>query len=193
MRAKNREMMLLIIAILVVFVIGLSVVYASLSQNLTVKFGNVIQESAKWGVKFQGTSVTGSKTGSATCGTATISNSTTVTVAKTTLTKPGDKCSYALTLENSGTIAAKISEVTPTRPSGITCATASGPTLVCGLATYKLRYDSATSSTQPAVGNTLNGGATKTLYLTIEFSGSTTSSSDVTHSGFGFTIKYEQY
>lgn len=192
MRAKNREMMLLIIAILVVFVIGLSVVYASLSQNLTVKFGNVIQESAKWGVKFQGTSVTGSKTGSATCGTATISNSTTVTVAKTTLTKPGDKCSYALTLENSGTIAAKISEITPTKPSGIDCEVASGHLMMCGVASYMLSYSESTTDTSPSVGDTLSAGATKALYLIIQYWSPTTLPSDVTHSGFGFTIKYEQ-
>ena len=70
--------------------------------------------------------------------------------------------------------------------------------MICGNITYKLRYDSATSSIQPAVGNVLaaksgSTATTRNVVLTAEYSGTTSSTSDFSQSGFGFTIVYGQH
>lgn len=192
---------------LVVVVLFLTVAYAALSKTLNIKFGNVVQQAATWNVGFE----TGVKAGVATgdtvsgvaavsCGNAT-ATATTVSGISMVLAKPGDKCTYTFTVKNAGSINAKIASVTFTPPSGITCTNDSAyqnTGRVCGNVTYKLLYDSASSTSTPKVGDVLNAksgstATTKTVVLTAEYTGVTFSGVEIEHSDFAYTILYEQY
>lgn len=190
-RSKNLKILLLAAAI---FVVGVGIAYAALSATLSITFGNVTQSAVSWNVGFTGSSATGTASGTSdtgrSCGNATITSSA-VTLANTTLSKPGDKCTYTLTIKNSGSIAAKLNTITPTAPTGITCGTASGGNLVCGNITYKLTSDSA-GSTVLTTGSTLASSGTQTIYLVVMYNASGVQSSAITQTGAKFTLNFEQ-
>lgn len=189
--SKNLKILLLAAAI---FVAGVGIAYAALSTTLSITFGNVTQSAVSWNVGFTGSSATGTAAGTSatgrSCGNATITSSA-VTLADTTLSKPGDKCTYTLTIKNSGSIAAKLNSITPTAPTGVTCGTASGGNLVCGNITYKLTSDSA-GSTVLTTGNTLASNGTQTVYLVVMYNASGVQSSAITQTGAKFTLNFEQ-
>ncbi len=191
---KNRKTLTVVLAIVSVLVLGIVVAYAALSTALNVSFSGISQNALTWNVGFQGSSASGTAAGTSStgrsCGTATITSST-VSVASTTLSKPGDKCTYTLTIKNSGTIAATLSSITPTKPTSTTCATASGATMVCGNITYKLTSDSG-GSTALVTNKTLAAGASSTVYLVASYTGTGLNSSAVTQSGAKFAINYAQ-
>ena len=191
---KKKYQLALIVAI--VMLLAITTAYAALSTTLNIQTNSVVQEALTWNVGFTGTSATATSTGTSTtgrsCGTATIT-ATSVTVAETTLSKPDDKCVYTLTVKNSGTIPAKLSTITPTKPTGtsVTCGTASGPTMVCGNITYKLTSNSA-GTTALATNTTLAANGTQTVYLVVSYTGTTVNSSEITQSGAKFALKYDQ-
>ena len=123
-----------------VLLAGVSIAYAALSTTLNITFGKVTQNALTWNVGFTGTEATGETGGTSgtgrSCGKATITASA-ITLADTTLSKPGDKCTYTFTIKNSGTVGAKLNTITPTAPTSITCGIATGGTLECGNITYK--------------------------------------------------------
>ncbi len=98
-----------IFVIALVFISSVVVAYAALQQALTITTNKITQQSLTWNVGFLTGSVSGTpggtSTGTVTCGTATVTASA-VTVADTTLSKPEDSCTYALTIKNTGDIAA---------------------------------------------------------------------------------------
>ena len=191
LRSKELKYLLLVAAI---FVIGTGVAFAALSATLTITFGSITQNSLTWDVAFQGTSATATVGGTSatgrTCGTATITSNS-VTVAATTLSKPGDKCTYQLTVANNGTVNAKLSTITPTAPSSTTCGTLSSGNMVCGNITYKLTSDSSGATLLPT-NTTLNTGATQTMYLVISYNSESLATSQITQSGAKFSLVYEQ-
>ena len=134
----------------VVLLLGVAIAYALLSTTLNVTVNTVTQSVQTWNIAFGATSYTPTKIGSSdtgrTCGTASVSG-TVLTVAATTLSKPGDGCRYALTVKNSGTIGAILNSITQTNPSGNgagTCtASNNNATLTCGNITYKFTTDTA--------------------------------------------------
>jgi len=70
--------------------------------------------------------------------------------------------------------------------------------MICGDITYKLHYDSATSSIQPSVGDVLEekSGTSKTtrnIVLTAEYTGVQASTTDFSQNNFGFSIVYGQH
>jgi len=190
-RGKKLNFLLIIAAVLVV---GIGVAYAALSTTLNITFGNVTQSAISWNVGFTGTTATATASGtSATgrvCGNATITSSA-VTLAETTLSKPGDKCTYTLTVKNSGSVGATLNSITPTAPTSISCSTATGGNLVCGNITYKLTSDAAGANVL-TTGNTLAANATQTIYLVAMYTGTGVQSSQVVHNGAKFTLSYIQ-
>ena len=196
MNFKNTKNLRLALIAVVLGIVGITVAYAALSSTLSVTVSKVTQNIATWNVGFTGStasaSVGGTSSTGRSCGTATI-NATSVTVADTTLSKPDDSCTYTLTIKNNGTIAAKLSSITPTKPTGtnVTCGTASGATMVCGNITYKLTTD-ADGTTAVPTNTTLNSNATQTVYLVVKYTGTTLNSSEVTQSNAKFALKYEQ-
>ena len=190
---KNENLKLLALFAVIVL-LGVGIAYAALSTTLTITFGKVTQNALTWKVGFTGTSATGSRTGTsatgASCGTATITESA-VTVADTTLSKPDDKCTWTLTVKNSGTVGAKLTTITPSAPSSTTCGTLSGGNMVCGNITYMLTSD-ANGTTVLHANTTLAAGASQTVYLVAKYNAAGVQSSAITQSGAKFTLVYAQ-
>ena len=188
---QNLKFILLVAAVLL---LGVGIAYAALSTTLTITFGSVTQSALSWNVAFQGSSATGTPGGTSatgrSCGTATIT-ATSVTVADTTLSKPGDKCTYTLNVKNSGTVGALLNTITPTAPTSTTCETATSGNLVCGNITYKLTSDSGGATLLPT-GTTLAAGDTQTMYLVVSYNAAGVQSSTITQSGAKFTLSYTQ-
>jgi len=192
MKKRHDYKFLLLVA--VIMVAGIGIAYAALSTTLTITFGTITQNALTWDVGFSGTTQAATAAGTSatgrTCGNATITSSA-VTIANTTLSKPGDKCTWPLTIANNGTVGATLGAITPTAPSGVTCGTASGGNLVCGNITYKLTTDSG-GSTLFTTGGTLAAGATQQIYLVAMYNASGVQSSAITHNGAKFTLTYNQ-
>ena len=193
---KNKKGSYIIMGVLSVMILGLSIAFAALSATLNINFGNVNQTTQTWNVQFNDSaaSVTASEGGtSATgrvCGTASVS-ATQVTVADTQLSKPGDKCTWALKVENKGSIDATLTSVTPTAPTSVSC-TPSGASMVCGNITYKITTDPAGTTLLTSGGTLGNTTGTLPIYLIAEYTGDGETMSAVTQTGAKFTLLYDQ-
>ena len=193
MKRSRRNLQVILVAA-ILMIAGISVAFAAMSTALTITTNSVKNDgTVTWNIGFTGSSATPTAGGtSATgrvCGNATIT-STSVTVAQTTLSKPDDSCTYTLTIKNSGTITGTLTNIQPTQPTSTTCSTASGATMVCGNITYKLTTDAA-GNTALTTGGTLAANATRTIYLSIKYTG-TTLGSAFTQSAGAFTLTYSQ-
>lgn len=193
---KNKKGSYIIMGVLSVMILGLSIAFAALSATLNINFGNVNQTAQTWNVQFNDStaSVTATEGGTSatgrSCGTASVS-ATQVTVANTELSKPGDKCTWALTVENKGSIDATLTSVTPTAPTSVSC-TPSGASMVCGNITYKLATNSD-GSTLLATNSTLaKTNGTLPVYLILKYTGTEVNNSTVVQSNGGFTLVYNQ-
>ncbi len=194
MKKIQKKQLKFLLLVAMIFVVGTGIAFAALSATLNITFGSITQNPISWSVEFLGTSATAEETTTSStgfeCGTATI-NSTSVTVASSKLSKPGDKCKYTLTISNSGSLNAKLTTITPTAPSGDTCGTISGGNMVCGNITYRLS-DSSDGSTVLPTDTQLNSGQTKTVYLIISYNSESLQTSTITQSGAKFSLVYEQ-
>ena len=193
---KNNQSLHLVLAVALVLLVGVSIAYAALSTTLNITFGKITQNALTWNVAFNPTgtvnaTAAGTSDTGRTCGAATVA-ATTVTVADTSLSKPGDKCTWALTVKNSGTVGAKLNTITPTAPSGTTCGTASGGNLVCGNITYNLTTD-ASGGTVLTTGGALAAGGTQTIYLVAKYTPTNAvQSTAITQTGAKFALVYGQ-
>ena len=187
----------------VVLLLGVTVAYALLSTTLNVTVNTVTQSAQTWNVAFGASSYSPTKLGSSdtgrTCGNATVSG-TVLTVAATTLSKPGDGCRYALTVKNSGTIGAILNSVSITAPSGTgastNCTVPSPATMsfTCGNILYKFTTDTAgnTLVATGSSGQTIAAGATATFYLHILYTPDTLQSTALTQTNAKFLLNYQQ-
>ena len=191
---KNQKQLLTIVGAVVLLIVGISVVYAALSSTLSITTGSVTQSEMSWNVAFQtgtvnatpgGTSATGRV-----CGAATVTADT-VTVANTTLSKPEDSCTYALTVKNTGSLDATLATITPVHPGSTSC-TNSGASMVCGNITYKLTTDAAGTTLLTTGGTLAKTNGTLPVYLVIKYTGATTNTSEVVQTAGGFTLVYNQ-
>ncbi len=197
MSMKSTKNLKIVLGAVIIGILTITIAYAALSATLNVSVSEVTQQGGlSWKVAFTGSSASATVGGTSdtgrSCGNATISE-TSVSVGSIELSKPGDSCRYTLTVKNSGNIGAKLSSITPTKPTGtnVTCATATGGTMVCGNITYKLTTDTGGSSPY-AANATLAGGASQTLYLHVIYTGTGLNSSEVTQSNAKFTLVYGQ-
>ena len=190
---KSNKGLYFVLGVLCIAVVSLSIAYASLSQTLNINFGNLTQSTQSWDVGFIPGTVTGTATGTSTtgliCGDATVTKDT-VSVANSTISKPGDKCKYQLTIKNNGSINATLATITNIKPQSTTC-TESGASMVCGNITYKLATDS-NSQTLLAPNVALNSDQQITVYLTAEYTGATVQENQAVQTGAGFTLVYNQ-
>ena len=193
-KLQNNQNLKFILAVALVLLGGISIAYAALSTTLTITFGKVTQNALTWNVGFTGSSATATAGGTSatgrSCGAATITASA-VTIADTTLSKPGDKCTWKLTIKNSGTVGAKLNSITPTKPTSITCGTADKGKMICGNITYLLATNSD-GSTQLGTGGTLAANGTLDVYLVASYTGTGLNSAAVTQTGAKFAIGYTQ-
>lgn len=193
---KNKKVMYVVLGVLCFAIVALSVAFAALSATLNINFGTVTQSQQSWDVHFKTESITATAAGtSATgrvCGTVTASGAT-ATVGATTLSKPGDKCTWKLTVQNTGTIDATLDTITPSSATGtgVTC-TIGTASMVCGNITYKLTSDAAGTTAFTTGGTLSNTSGEDEMYLVAEYTGAETSSSAVEQSDAKFTLVYNQ-
>ena len=194
--ANERKRLYVIMCALAVAVVALSIAYAALSATLNIGVSSVQQTPQTWNVAFEAGTVTGTAAGTSavgrSCGTATV-NATTASIAATELSKPGDKCTYALTIKNTGSINATLASITPTQPTGtgVSCGTASGAQMVCGNITYTLASNTS-GSLLPTGGTLAASTGTLPVYLIAEYTGETLAGTEIVQSNAGFTLVYNQ-
>ena len=166
----NRETKLIMVAILCVAVLGLTVAYSALSATLKVS-GTGSVTAGTWDVKFTAATGSNSNTG-ATCNNPTLNN-TTITNVNPTFVKPGDSCTYTITVKNNGTIPAKLTGITPATPA-ISLSGADSAT-VNGKIDYELTYG-GTKVTSGVTGLTtaLAKSGTTTITMKITFNSTAT-------------------
>lgn len=192
---KDRKTMYVSVLALLIAVVGVTIAYAALSTSLNVKFGNVTQSAFVWDIKLNKGEVTGvaSGTNKTTCGTATVTDNS-ITVDEITLSKPGDKCNYPLTVQNKGDVDANLASITATSPDGVSCNSTTEGKLVCGNIVYSLASDS-TGSNLLARGNqkVLKTNGTSDFYLVVSYNvAAEVLNEEVSHTGAGFTLVYGQ-
>ena len=193
----NNKIQNIVLGVLAVGLIGLTVAYASLSQNLTIN-GTAKVAAATWDVHFEGMSA-GAATGYATLPTTgkLAASGTSVSGSIGTLKAPGDTITYTFNVKNAGSINAKISSITAPKLSCAPANTGGSQTVannVCANLTYTIEYTSENPKTI-AVGNTLTAGASKNITLKIVNSSAATSlaSEDITVTASPMIINYVQY
>ena len=189
---NNLKFLLLVAAVLVV---GIGIAYAALNTTLNITFNKVTQNAITWNVAFEGSTATGTPSGtSATgrvCGDASITASS-VTIADSSVSKPGDKCTYELSIRNSGTVDAILNSITPTAPTSTSCSVATSGNLVCGNITYKLTTDAA-GTTLFTSGGTLAAGTADTIYLVVAYNPTDeVQGTAIVQEGAKFTLAYTQ-
>ena len=194
---KKDKSIIFVIFILMIATLALSIAFSSLSTLLNINYGDVNQSAQTWDVGFDtsGSPLAASSTGTSAagriCGAATITKDS-VSVADTQLSKPGDTCTWSLTIQNLGTIDAELNSVTPI--IGENSCTISGSSMECGNITYKLATDQAgTTLLSGQINSTLaKTNGTKDVYLIATYSSNSIGGSSNTQSGIGFTILYNQ-
>ena len=165
----NRETKLIMVAILCVAVLGLTVAYSALSATLKVS-GTGSVTAGTWDVKF--TAATGAKSGSATCNNPTLSN-TSITNVSPTFVKPGDSCTYTITVKNNGTIPATLTGITPATPA--ISLSGADSTTVNGKIDYELTYGGKkVSSGTTGLTTALAAADTTTITMKITFNSTAT-------------------
>ncbi len=190
----SRESLVAVVLMMTVVIVGITVAYAALSTTLTITSSKVTQSALSWSVGFKTGTVTAVSSGSSNegrvCGTATVTSSS-VTVSDTTLSKPEDTCTYALEVDNTGSIDATLGTITPVTPTNTSC-TNSGASMECGNITYKLTTDSS-GNTLLTTGGTLNKTNGKHyFYLVVKYTGTSLSESEQAQNNGGFTLIYNQ-
>ena len=193
----NNKIQNIVLGVLAVGLIGITVAYASLSQNLTIN-GTAKVAAATWDVHFEGMSA-GTATGYAAIPTTgkLAASGTSVSGNIGTLKAPGDTITYTFNVKNAGSINAKISSITAPK---LTCAPATSggsqtvANNVCANLTYTIEYTSESPKTI-AVGNTLTAGASKNITLKIVNSSDATTlaSEDIAVTASPMIINYVQY
>lgn len=192
----NNKVQNVLLGVLAVGLIGITIAYAALTQQLKIE-GTAKVASSKWDVHF-GTVNPGQATGYATAGTLAKTGETTIAGDIGTLKAPGDSITYTFDIENAGDINAIIDTVTGGQSFTCTSATKSVADAVCKDLTYSIKYTDgnatiakgdqlakATNTSTPTKKNV-------TLTLTYKSTATTLASEDVTVTADPMTITYVQ-
>ncbi len=189
---KKHKIMYISISILIIVVIGITIAYASLRTNLNIKFGKVTGKPITWDIGFQegtiegeafGTSATGRE-----CGQLTVTKDT-ITVNSIALSKPDDRCSYKLSVENYGGVVARLESITPKTPSNAACDFSKESKMICNNITYQLAND-INGNNPVSINHEVGINQIKTMYLVISYTGNSINSENSTQSKAGFTLNY---
>lgn len=131
---------------LIVAIVGLSIGFAAFSTTLTVDFGNtkVTPSSSDWDVTYVCTP-TATASGTATCGKGSVSGTTWASLTAT-LKRPGDKCVWKCTIENSGKYIAYLKSISGGAKTCTPAATSAIATEACSDITFTKSPGSAGSS-----------------------------------------------
>ena len=198
----NNKVQNVLLGVLAVGLIGITVAYAALTQQLTIN-GTAKVASTKWDVHFANLSA-GAATGYASTDGKTLAiagdKSTSIEGNLGTLRAPGDTITYTFDIANAGDINAVIDSVTGGQSVTCTSTTQSVADAVCKELTYSIKYTDGATTTI-AKGDKLakaNGlvPTTKNVTLTLTYKATAESASlpseDVTVTANGMTINYVQ-
>lgn len=189
---ERNKKIIIAASITAVLLLLVSIAFAALASQLNISFGNVSQNALRWNVGFKGSSATATQEGTSntglSCGTATITPST-VAINDSTLSKPGDKCTYSLTIENKGDIAANLSAITMTQPVNMTCTKPDEATMECGNITIKLKTENGLDFSS---GITINTGEEYNVSLIVSYTGESLNSETTVLKSIRTTFSYIQ-
>ena len=199
----------IILAVLVVGLVGMTIAYAALTQQLLIT-DNQVTVSSKWRIRFNETVTSTAGTGTTAvvdtpASITTGSDRTQISGLRATLKKPGDYVTVSFKVQNEGNIPAKGASTDPIVIGTPSCAPATGSTDVsglCSLITYtvlKANGDPFSSAdTLAAYSGTGDYPAIEGI-LKVELPSSVTaaqmepySSTDVVISGLTATFNYQQ-
>lgn len=196
--SKNSNRNLFVVAVLCTLLLGVTMAYAVLSQQLNITMESVTQNSLTWNVGFDtSTTVSPVKTGSASasCGAANVTANNVSITGSTVLLAPGDKCTYHLKIKNTGSIDANLASITPTSPTstdtGMTC-TANTSSIVCDNISYLLTTDAAGTSPLTTGLTLAHTSGTLDVYLVASFTGESQTASDQVQTSASFQLVYNQ-
>lgn len=206
---KNQQKLTFMMVAFLVVIVGLSVAYAALSTTLNITVNKVTENALTWDVAWKASSPCtlvegGTSSTGRTCGAATASGAN-LTIADTTLSKPGDYCRYTCTIQNNGGIVAKFNTATPTVPtvtSGGGSCSKSGTTITCknsssaNVLTYKIGKNSdcstalSASDTIAAKSGTTPGSFI--VYVCIDYASNTVQSTAQVYTNAKYTLVWNQ-
>ena len=187
---RNERTRNIILIVLSVCLIGITVAYATLSQNLKIS-GVANVDKTSWNIHFTNV-LTPKVEGQATGGKATLNDSSTVlTISEGTLSAPGDKITYIFDVINEGDLPAEVETTLTTMKS---CASEDGSdvSIFCNKIGLDLVYADTKEKVQKS--DRLLSGETKTLNLIITYDKdkllTTLPTSPITLSNITSTINY---
>ena len=162
---KNDKVRNIILIVLAVCLIGITVAYATLSQNLNIS-GVANVDKTSWNIHFTNV-LTPKVEGDATGGKATLSgDSTVITISEGVLSAPGDKIVYTFDVINEGDLPAEV-ETTLTQIGDCKAENGSDVSIFCNRIGLDLMYKDTSEKVQKE--DRLLSGETKTLNLVITY------------------------
>ncbi len=191
---KNGKKMVQLFSIVALFlaVIGISIGFAALSTAMEIS-GTVRVIPANWSVKFNSAVFSNNDTHATDNDVTPTLTSTNISGYEIVLTRPGDKGTYTVEVENDGNIDAKVSAVTIGTPvyTGTGANAAADQTLVQNNVTYTIKWQGGTNI---ALGDTLDAGDTAYIEITAEYNASATAMPEnpVTITGQKLNVTFEQ-
>ena len=187
---RNERTRNIILIVLAVCLIGITVAYATLSQNLNIS-GVANVDKTSWNIHFTNV-LTPKVEGQATGGKAVLnSGSTILTISEGTLSAPGDKIVYTFDVINEGDLPAEV-ETTLTKMESCKAENGSDVSIFCNKIGLDLVYKDTNTKVQKS--DRLLSGETKTLNLIITYDKdkllTTLPTSTITLSNITSTINY---
>ena len=162
---RNERTRNIILIVLAVCLIGITVAYATLSQNLNIS-GVANVDKTSWNIHFTNV-LTPKVEGQATGGKATLnSGSTVITISEGTLSAPGDKIVYTFDVINEGDLPAEV-ETTLTQMEDCKAENGSDVSMFCNKIGLDLVYADTKEKVQKS--DRLLSKETKTLNLIITY------------------------
>jgi len=194
---EKKKKIYIILFVITITVIVFSIVYAALTTSLKIKYENLAQNTSIWDVKLKkgeinDENVITSNKDTVDCGHVTATNNS-IKVDSVKLSRPGDMCSYPITVENKGEINARLAKISAFSPVNISCDSKFDGELICGNIVYRLTTDSDGKNILTAGSQRIKKiDGTANFYLVVSILEGTTNEKTVTHSGAGFTVVYAQ-
>ena len=187
---RNERTRNIILVVLAVCLIGITVAYATLSQNLNIS-GVAKVDKTSWNIHFTNV-LTPKVEGQATGGKAVLnSGSTVITISEGTLSAPGDKIIYTFDVINEGDLPAEV-ETTLTQMESCKAENGSDVSIFCNKIGLDLVY--ADTNTKVQKNDRLLSKEIKTLNLIITYDKdkllTTLPTSPITLSNITSTINY---
>ena len=162
---RNERTRNIILIVLAVCLIGITVAYATLSQNLNIS-GVANVDKTSWNIHFTNVLIPKVE-GQATGGKAVLnSGSTVITISEGTLSAPGDKIVYTFDVINEGDLPAEV-ETTLTQMESCKAENGSDVSMFCNKIGLDLVYADTKEKVQKS--DRLLSGETKTLNLIITY------------------------